>query len=97
MRPRPHHTAGVVVAFNALAVATGIVAIAGMLLAALAFGIGIDIGIPFVLTLDGGVEPSGSPSVGITGSWIGAAVVVALLALPVWIAALRRGTAPASR
>ncbi|MFT2751965.1 hypothetical protein [Clavibacter sp. Sh2088] len=97
MGPRPHHTAGVGIALGALAVAAGIVAIAGMLLAALAFGSGIDIRIPFVLALDGGVESSGSPSVSITGSWAGAAVVVALLALPLWIAALRRGTAPAPR
>ncbi|KZC93687.1 MULTISPECIES: hypothetical protein [Clavibacter] len=85
------------VALGSLVVAMGIVAIAGMLLAALAFGSGLDIRIPFVLALDGGVEPSGSPSVSITGSWMGAAVVVVLLALPLSVAAFRRRTASTPR
>jgi hypothetical protein len=72
-----------------VAIAIGIVAIAAMLLAALAFANGTTVGIPLVATFDGLREISSAPTVTITGSWIAAGIVTAVLALPLWIVALR--------
>jgi hypothetical protein len=79
------------------AIAVAIAAITGMLLAALAFSSGTSIGIPFVATFDGLRESGGSPTVTITGSWTAIGVGSMLLALPLWIVALRMRTEPGDR
>lgn len=76
-----------------LAIAIGITAIATMLLAAIAFASGTTVGIPLVATFDGLREMSSSPTVTITGSWIAAGIVTVILALPLWIVALRNRNA----
>lgn len=84
----------VFVIIGSAVIAVGIMTIATMLLAAAAFANGTSIGIPLVATFDGLREVSNSPTVTITGSWIAAGIVTIILALPLWIVALRYRTAP---
>lgn len=72
-----------------LAVAVMVTAIVGMLLAAVAFANGTILHIPFVATFDGVPDRGASPTVTITGSWVTAGITTMLLALPLWIFALR--------
>lgn len=78
-----------------VAIATGIVAIAGMCLAGVAFSNATTITIPWIATFDGFRDESGSPAVTITASWQAAAVVTLALAAALWVVMLRRHDHPA--
>lgn len=71
-----------------------LVAIAAMLLAAFAFANERTVAIPLVASFVGFRDAGGSSAVAVTGSWPAAGVVALLLALPMWVVALRhRGSA----
>ena len=71
-----------------LLISAGIVAIAGMLLCALAFGHAVTIDIPLVAKFAGFVDVDGSPAAAITGSWAAVVVVIVVLASPLWAMAI---------
>lgn len=81
-------TAGIVI---------GLMGIAAMLLAALAFTTGTTIVVPFVATFNGVRDTPGSPMVVVTGSWIAASVAAVILVSPLWIATLRINSASSAR
>ena len=87
------------IALQSLVLSIGLVLITGMLSAAAAFAQGITISIPFVAAFHGYAEADGSQAVSMTGSWVGALLLVAALttALTLLIIAAARGRAPQSR
>lgn len=60
-----------------------------MLLAAFAFANAMIIEIPFLVRFHGFQEASGTNAVTVDGSWVAAVVLMVLLALPLWVFALR--------
>ncbi|AIY01938.1 hypothetical protein ART_2339 [Arthrobacter sp. PAMC 25486] len=70
-------------------IAVSVVAIAGMLLAALAFTNETTIAIPLVATFDGFRDNGGSSAVTVQGNWWAAGLVALVLAVPLWVFALR--------
>jgi len=75
-------------------IAVGVVAVAGMLLAALAFSTGARIIIPLVATFDGVRTVADAPIVRVDGSWSTVGILVLILSLPPYLLAIRYGSGP---
>jgi hypothetical protein len=73
-----------------LAIATGLVATAGMLLAAAAFATASTFVIPFIVTFEGSHDAGGTNAVTITGSWVTAGALTLVLAGLLSLLLLRR-------
>lgn len=72
-----------------LSISSSLLAIAGMLSAAFAFTKATTIRIPFVTTLNGFVEASGSNAVTIDVNWFGVLVLMLLVSAPICVFAMR--------
>jgi len=79
------------VLLSALPITAGIVLVAGMLLAAIAFTSATSIQIPFVVTFGGFEDESGAHAVSVAESWAAAAALTFILAGPLAAVALRCG------
>ncbi len=67
----------------------GLLMIAAMALAAIAFANAVTTAIPFLVTLQGGRDVDGSPSVVIDGSLFGACIATVLFAFVWWAVSVR--------
>lgn len=88
--PRSEVAGRVFVAACSLGIAVGLVAIAGMLLAAAAFATASTFAIPFIVTFEGFRDADGTNAVTVTASWVTAGALTIVLTGLMSIFFLRR-------